>query len=131
MPYSLRKGITTALSIACSTMPVAGQLLCGGTADEKIEAIFDLFDRGEGGGITRRDLATYISSTFRVMYKLQPGLEEEVTSIPLPPYFEGLFIAEWQHHGRTTLPPFELLPLSNMARSCTAPVIGAAHGSAS
>lgn len=41
-------------------------------------AIFNLFHRSEGGGITVRDIATFTTSAFRVMYKLQPSLEGEV-----------------------------------------------------
>lgn len=55
------------------------QVLCGGTRDEKMRAIFGLFDRGGRGGITGSELAIYLTSAFRVMYKLQPGLEEEVS----------------------------------------------------
>lgn len=44
-------------------------------------AIFDLFHRSEGGGITVRDIATFTTSAFRVMYKLQPSLEGEVGAI--------------------------------------------------
>lgn len=43
--------------------------------------IFNLFNRGERGGITVRDIATYTTSTFRAMYKLQPSLEGEVRAI--------------------------------------------------
>lgn len=43
-----------------------------------MRAIFGLFDRGDRGGITGSELAIYLTSAFRVMYKLQPGLEEEV-----------------------------------------------------
>lgn len=41
-------------------------------------SIFNLFRRGEGGGISVRDVATYTTSVFRAMYKLQPSLEGEV-----------------------------------------------------
>lgn len=44
-------------------------------------AIFDLFHRGERGGITVCDVATYTTSAFRAMYKLQPSLEGEVRAI--------------------------------------------------
>lgn len=54
------------------------QVLCGGSQEEKLDVVFKLFDRGEGGGITGRDLSIYLNSAFRVMYKLQPGLAEEV-----------------------------------------------------
>lgn len=57
------------------------QVLCGGTREEKMMAIFNLFHRSEGGGITVRDIATYTTSAFRVMYKLQPSLEGEVRVI--------------------------------------------------
>jgi len=41
-------------------------------------SIFNLFRRGEDGGISVRDVSTYTKSVFRAMYKLQPSLEEEV-----------------------------------------------------
>ena len=58
-----------------------GQVLCGGTREEKVQPIFNLFHRGERGGITVRDVATYTTSAFRAMYKLQPSLEEEVGAL--------------------------------------------------
>lgn len=53
------------------------KVLCGGTRDEKIRAIFDMFDPGEGRAITYKDLRTYFTSAFRVMYKLHEGLEDK------------------------------------------------------
>lgn len=41
-------------------------------------AIFNLFHPGQGGKITVQDIATYTTSAFRVMFKLQPSLETEV-----------------------------------------------------
>lgn len=54
------------------------QVLCGGTREEKMLSIFNLFRRGEDGGISVRDVSTYTTSVFRAMYKLQPSLEGEV-----------------------------------------------------
>lgn len=69
----------------CATTPfisfgslLYGQVLCGGSRKEKMMAIFNLFHRSEGVGITVRDIATFTTSAFRVMYKLQPSLEGEV-----------------------------------------------------
>lgn len=69
---------------ASSNLPVRAccvsrfQVLCRGTPHEKVEAIFELFDKKEGGGITGHDAATYLISVFRVMYEVQPGLEAQV-----------------------------------------------------
>lgn len=57
------------------------QVLCGGTREEKMLSIFNLFHHGERGGITVGDIATYTTSAFRAMYKLQPSLEGEVRSV--------------------------------------------------
>ncbi|CAB1112380.1 unnamed protein product [Ectocarpus sp. CCAP 1310/34] len=57
-------------------------ILCGDTRQEKMRAIFNLFLGGEECGITARDIATYTTSAFRAMYKLQPSLEEEVGIAP-------------------------------------------------
>ena len=51
-----------------------------------MQPIFNLFHHGERGGMTVRDIATYTTSAFRAMYKLQPSLEGEVRaahSIPI------------------------------------------------
>ncbi|CAN0355523.1 unnamed protein product, partial [Ectocarpus sp. 13 AM-2016] len=58
------------------------QVLCGDTRQEKMRAIFNLFLGGEECGITARDIATYTTSAFRAMYKLQPSLEGEVGIAP-------------------------------------------------
>lgn len=60
---------------------VAWQVLCGGTREEKMQPIFNLFHNGERGGITVRDIATYTTSAFRAMFKLQPSLEGEVRAV--------------------------------------------------
>ncbi|CAM9311953.1 unnamed protein product, partial [Hapterophycus canaliculatus] len=57
-------------------------VLCGGTREEKMLAIFNLFHPGQGGKITVQDIATYTTSVFRVMFKLQPNLETEVGNTP-------------------------------------------------
>ncbi|CAM9385209.1 unnamed protein product [Ectocarpus sp. 4 AP-2014] len=57
-------------------------VLCGDTRQEKMRAIFNLFLGGEECGITSRDIATYTTSAFRAMYKLQPSLEGEVGIAP-------------------------------------------------
>lgn len=44
--------------------------------------VFDLFRREEGGSVTVNDVRTYLTSAFRVMFKLQPGLEEHVSADP-------------------------------------------------
>lgn len=43
-----------------------------------MQPIFNMFHHGERSGITVRDIATYTTSAFRAMYKLQPSLEGEV-----------------------------------------------------
>ncbi|CAM9476334.1 unnamed protein product [Ectocarpus fasciculatus] len=57
-------------------------VLCGDTRQEKMRAIFNLFLGGEESGITARDIATYTTSAFRAMYKLQPSLKGEVGIAP-------------------------------------------------
>eukprot|EP00903_Cladosiphon_okamuranus_P015661 g14463.t1 len=57
-------------------------VLCGGSPEEKMQTIFNLFLHGEPGGMTVRDIATYTISAFRAMYKLQPSLEGEVGTTP-------------------------------------------------
>eukprot|EP00752_Nemacystus_decipiens_P007742 g6921.t1 len=57
-------------------------VLCGGTREEKMHSIFNLFHHGERGWITTRDIATYTTSAFRAMYKLQPCLDGEVGITP-------------------------------------------------
>ncbi|CAM9990495.1 unnamed protein product [Scytosiphon promiscuus] len=63
-------------------MASALSVLCGGTREEKMLAVFNLFHPGPGGKITVQDIATYITSAFRVMFKLQPSLEAEVGDTP-------------------------------------------------
>ncbi|CAM9950802.1 unnamed protein product, partial [Ectocarpus sp. 8 AP-2014] len=65
-------------------------VLCGDTRQEKMRAIFNLFLGGEECGITARDIATYTTSAFRAMYKLQPSLEGEVG---IPPEALGILTA--------------------------------------
>ncbi|CAM9219015.1 unnamed protein product [Laminaria digitata] len=50
--------------------------LCGGARDENMATVFNSFRRGQGGNVTVNDVRTYLTSAFRVMFKLQPGLEE-------------------------------------------------------
>lgn len=51
-------------------------------------AIFNLFHPGQGGKITVQDIATYTTSAFRVMFKLQPSLETEVGALAMYPVWE-------------------------------------------
>lgn len=67
------------------------QVLCGGARDDKTRAIFGLFNGGGRGGITGSELAIYLTSAFRVMYKLQPGLEQEVSEAAAITFFVFVF----------------------------------------
>lgn len=41
--------------------------------------VFGLLRGEEGGSVTVNDVRTYLTSAFRVMFKLKPGLEEHVS----------------------------------------------------
>lgn len=55
------------------------QTLCGGARDEKMATVFDMFRGKEGGSVLVNDVRTYLTSAFRVLFKLKPGLEEHVS----------------------------------------------------
>lgn len=42
--------------------------------------VFDLFRRKERSSVTVNHVRTYLTSAFRVMFKLQPGLAEDVSA---------------------------------------------------
>lgn len=43
-------------------------LLCRGSSEDKIRAAFDLFDKRDTGRISRSELESYLTTTFRVRH---------------------------------------------------------------
>lgn len=80
-PSELQLCMSGGAEVSTFLMCFVWQVLCGGTREEKVQPIFNLFLHGERGGITLRDIATYTTSAFRAMYTLQPSLEAEVRAI--------------------------------------------------
>ena len=53
-------------------------VLCGGTAEQKAEAAFALYDFNGDGFISLEEMTRYLASVFKVMYETQPGTAERM-----------------------------------------------------
>lgn len=58
-------------------------VLCGGVRDEKVRAAFSLFDLNGDGYISLDEMATYLCSMFRMLYKVKPEIQDNVGSGPV------------------------------------------------
>ena len=50
-------------------------VLCGGSADEKAEAAFKLYDYNGDGVISQEEMTRYLTSVFTMMYALEPSTQ--------------------------------------------------------
>jgi len=86
-------------------------VVCGGSMDEKAKAAFDLYDYNHDGVISLDEMTRYLTSVFKVMYKVDSSLEEsmgksaddlaEETAIDC---FES---ADLDHDGKLTFKEFK------------------------
>ena len=57
-------------------------LLCGASADERVRAVFDLFDTDGDGTMSRPEMQRYLTSVFSLLYASDESLE---TKVGMPP----------------------------------------------
>lgn len=53
-------------------------ILCGGSGDDKAEAVFRLYDFNNTGSISFESMVWYLNSVFRLMYQTQPSTYERM-----------------------------------------------------
>ncbi|CAK9094657.1 Recoverin family protein DDB_G0274781 [Durusdinium trenchii] len=56
-------------------------VLCGGTQQEKCEAVFRLYDQEGTGFVTRESMEWYLTSVFRLMLETQEGAQKQLGDI--------------------------------------------------
>ncbi|CAM9206750.1 unnamed protein product [Choristocarpus tenellus] len=57
-------------------------VLCGGSRDDNVEAAFGLFDTDRDGYMTVHELERYLTTVYRSLYALRPGLHIDVGAPP-------------------------------------------------
>lgn len=83
-------------------------VLCGGSQEEKVVAAFSLFDANGDGFITEREMATYLTSVFHVMYEANAAARPPVSAAELAHYTtrQAFAEADLNHDGLLSLEEF-------------------------